>query len=587
MRAPRVGLGARMVLTLAATALTGAGAARAQTAPSSAPPGSIPPSAASTGLSAPELNPAARAARLQPRETDIFQPEPPGPCPLADSDVQMTLDSVSFRGSTALKAEDFRPAYREFIGKPQRVGVICQIRDRAAQELFDRGILARVEIPEQRIAGGALILDVIEAHVVNVRVRGDIGPAQAAVERYVEKLRGMRPFDMKKAQRYLLLASDIPGVRVRAAIKPSVSPERGAVDIDVTVSRAAFSALGNVQNMGSQTVGRWGGLLRGDARSFTPLGEDTTLVAFHTLDSNEQWVVQLQEAARIGSEGLIARASAVYGESRPGDVLKPLALKTTSTVGNVELAYPLIRRRRLNLNVAGGLDVVNQQTDQGLGQAGGGALTKDDVRVVYARVDGDMRAYAFDRNVLLDGSVTVRKGLAGLGATRQGADLATREFAVPDAWLVRGAADVSAPLVGPLSASLRVQAQYSDKPLTPYEQFSLGDLSVGRGYDPAVLLGDRGAAAAFDLRYAAVQLYPRILASPFLFYDQGFVHNNEAGLSGLTPSRTLRSFGAGVTLRLANRANLELTYARPIDAVTAGGARPAPRLLVNLTASFL
>jgi hemolysin activation/secretion protein len=63
---------------------------------------------------------------------------------------------VTFRGSTALKSEEFAAAYREFIGKPQKVGVICTIRDRAAVALFDHGILARVEIPEQRIAGGAL-----------------------------------------------------------------------------------------------------------------------------------------------------------------------------------------------------------------------------------------------------------------------------------------------------------------------------------------------------------------------------------------------------------------------------------------------
>lgn len=579
MGAPRAGLEACAVLAFATTALTAAGHAWAQATPA----GATPAVAAQAGVSAPELNPAARLPRLQPRDSDIFSPEPPGPCPLADSPVEVNLASVSFRGATALTPEDFGPAYREFIGKPQKVGVICEIRDRAARALFDRGVLARVEIPEQRITGGALVLDVIEAHVVNVRVRGDIGPAQAAVERYVEKLRGMKPFDMRKAQRYLLLASDIPGVRVRAAVKPSTTGERGAVDIDVTVARTTFTAVGNAQNLGSKTVGRWGGLLRGDARSLTPFGEDTSLVAFHTLDSNEQWVVQVLEAARIGGDGLILRGSAVYGESRPGDVLKPLDLKTTSVVGNLEAAYPLIRRRRTNLNLAGGIDLVNQETDLG----GGEKLSEDKARVLYARLDGDLRVYAFDRPVGMTGAITVRKGLSGLGASEAGSPLLTHGFAVPDAWLVRANGGAGAPLFGPISGEVHVQAQYSDNPLMPYEQISLGDLSVGRGYDPAVVLGDSGAGAAFDLRYAPIQVGPRILASPYAFFDVGSVRNNDAGRSGLTPSRTLRSFGAGVTLRLANRANLEITYAQPIDAIVAGGTRPSPRLLINLTASFL
>jgi hemolysin activation/secretion protein len=138
-----------------------------------------------------------------------------------------------------------------------------------------------------------------------------------------------------------------------------------------------------------------------------------------------------------------------------------------------------------------------------------------------------------------------------------------------------------------LAASVRVQAQYTTKPLMPYEQISLGNLSTGRGYDPAAALGDSGISGSFELRYGAIQLAPNVLASPYVFFDVGYVYNNDAALSGLTPSRTLRSFGAGVALRLANRANLEITYAQPLDSVVLGGLRPAPRLLVSLTASFL
>jgi hemolysin activation/secretion protein len=557
------------------TALVASSAAWAQVPAGASPIG---------GLSAQELNPAARAAPLPPpRDADVFAPEPPGPCPLADSPVEVTLASVTFRGATALSPAQLAQTYQALIGKPQKVGVICEIRDRAARALFDHGVLARVEIPEQRITGGALILDVIEAHVVNVRVRGDIGPGQAAVERYVEKLRGMKPFDMRKAQRYLLLASDVPGVRVRAAIKPSASPERGAVDIDVTVTCTPLSVLGNAQNMGARTVGRFGGLIRADARSYTEYGEDTTLVAFHTLDSNEQWVVQVQEAVRLGGDGWIARASAVYGQSRPGDVLKPLDLKSTSVVAEAEAAYPLIRRRRVNLNLAGGFDLVDQKTDVG----GGGALSEDRLRIFYLRADGDYRFVFDERPVTTTGSLSLRRGVTGLGATRAGAPLATRALAEPDAWLLRGTGGLEAPINDQIRLSVHAQAQYAVKPLTPYEQISLGDLSVGRGYDPAVALGDSGAAAAVDLHFAPIEVNAKLMAAPFAFFDAGYVRNNNAGRSGLSASRSLRSIGAGVSLRVSNRANLDLTFAYPLDSVSVGGSRPAPRLLINLTASFL
>src|SRR5438105_1979193 len=84
-----------------------------------------------------------------------------------------------------------------------------------------RGLLARVEIPQQTIMGGRVSFTVIEAFVAAVQVRGNAGPAQEKVEDYIEQLRGLRPFDINRAQRYLLLASDIPGVVISATLRPS------------------------------------------------------------------------------------------------------------------------------------------------------------------------------------------------------------------------------------------------------------------------------------------------------------------------------------------------------------------------------
>ena len=44
---------------------------------------------------------------------------------------------------------------------------------------------------------------------------------------------------------------------------------------------------------------------------------------------------------------------------------------------------------------------------------------------------------------------------------------------------------------------------------------------------------------------------------------------------------------AGVSFRIANRANLDVIYAYPLDSMIVGGPRQTPRVLVNLTASIL
>jgi hemolysin activation/secretion protein len=502
---------------------------------------------------------------------------------LETSDVRVTLNSVSFRGSTVVSEGELQAAYAEYLGSPQKVAVICAIRDRAARIIFESGVLARVEIPEQRIAGGALVLEVIEAHVVNVRVRGDVGPVQDLVERYAEKLRGMKPFDMARAQRYLLLASDVPGVRVRAAVRPSTSPERGAVDIDLAVSRKPPEAFGKVDNTGSQSVGRWSGLARVQFEGFTSIGETTTVTALSTLERNEQWLVQVAETARFGSEGLVGRASLTYGESHPGAALKPIDLASSSLVGGLEAAYPLLRTRDRNLYIATGIDVIDTRTTS----QGGQPFSRDKLRVLYARADGDFRTEAVGRPVLLSGALGVRQGVSALGASNRGDARLTRADGDPSAWVVRaqGGADVA--ISDRLVGMFRGQAQYAKASLFPYEQIAVGGLTVGRGYDPAALLGDKGVTGGFELRYGPWQLHPQIAAAPYGFFEMGYIANNNVGRTGAQKDRTLKSVGAGVIFRLFNRANLEVTYARPLDSVRPGAARPTDRVLIQLTASLL
>jgi hemolysin activation/secretion protein len=562
MMISKVGILASALLASAAWAT--AGATLAQPAPP--PPSTIAPSRQ-------ELDPADRRAAAPPaRNSDLFAPPSSLPCPLATSILTFRLQGVDVVGATIAR-RDAERAYADLIGKDIPVSKICEIRDRLSSILFAHGRLARVEVPEQTISAGRLKLEVTEARIVAVRVHGDVGSGQDKVEGYLEKLRGLTPFDLDTAQRYLLLANDVPGMRISAALRPSAEG-RGAIDLEVTLERVPMDYVAAIQNTGSKELGPWSGLARVDLNSFTPLGERTTLIGYHTLTDNEQWIVQLVEEARYGADGLVGRMSLAYGQSRPGGVLAPLKLEGKSFVGAAELQYPLIKLRRHSLVLAGGLDVVDQTTSF----PGGGVLADDKIRVLWTHLAGEyIKDLGHGFTSTGNGELELRKGLSALGASKTGDPNLSRIQGLPDAWVARFEGDVHLTYRW-VDFELRSQAQYANKPLLSYEEQALGDLTIGRGYEPAVVSGDRAAAAEIKASVIPIRVW-RATFSPFVFYDQGYVENLDIG----SVSRTLRSYGAGVEGRFPYGIQASLAWADPLDKpFPTNPTKPSPKVLFQL-----
>jgi hemolysin activation/secretion protein len=144
------------------------------------------------------------------------------PCPLAEpafAGIEFTLNDVVFQDLKGLDAAALAPAWKPYAGKRIGLEAICEIRDSAATMLRDAGYIAAIEIPEQRIAGGTVRFDVLMAKIVSVRVRGDAGRSERMIARYLAKLTGQEVFNRRDAERYLLLAGDLPGFDVRLALK--------------------------------------------------------------------------------------------------------------------------------------------------------------------------------------------------------------------------------------------------------------------------------------------------------------------------------------------------------------------------------
>lgn len=539
-----------------------------------------------------ELNPAARTqAQPQRREDDLFAAPPPGACPIGAADLKFTLKSVEFTGSQGINPNELAPAYRARIGQTISLADVCEIRDHVAAQLFRLGILARVEIPVQTISNGHLQLEVTAAHIVSVEVKGDAGPAQAKVEDLIENLRGMAPFDIRKAQRYLFLVSDLPGIRVQAALKPAAGGP-GSVDLIVTVSRKPVDAVVNVENLNSEALGGFGGLVRVDLNGFTALGERTTLIGYTSFVAGDQYILQGVEEARLGDSGLIGRVSFSYGDSQPQGDLANLLLEGQSYVGSVGLTYPLIRSRRQDVNLSAGLDYINQVTTV---SDGARILSRDILSVFYVRADGRQawRRTSFIPAGQISGGIEFRQGADILGASQPGnASLLSRTDGQPVSGLVRADGLMDLQWLPWFSTRMSFAGQFTDRVLLAYEDFTVGNLSIGRGYDPSSLTGDRGISGSLETRVGpfnampgapAIKLPEGINVSGFGFFDTAHVQNLASG----TEDRTVRSLGGGLTFQLASRLRLETTYAHTLDTVAPNlSKRPGDRVFVNMTASF-
>jgi hemolysin activation/secretion protein len=131
--------------------------------------------------------------------------------------------------------------------------------------------------------------------------------------------------------------------------------------------------------------------------------------------------------------------------------------------------------------------------------------------------------------------------------------------------------------------ALGARAQYAWKPLLSFEEYSAGNYTVGRGYDPGSLLGDRGFGTQAEARFGS-----RVPASAnsaavegYAFWDYALVRNRDR-LVVVDGSQHLNSVGGGARVNF-NRFALDAAVAVPLTRVGLLDKKPDPRFLVSLT----
>jgi hemolysin activation/secretion protein len=528
------------------------------------------------------------------------------PCPLAGDqfkDITVTLSGVQFDGLKGLDASLLSRAYADKIGKTLPIGSVCEIRDEAATILRRAGYLAAVQVPPQRIENGIVRFDVLMAKVVDFQVRGNAGRSEKLIAGYLQAIKDQPVFNIVEAERYLLLARDIPGYDVRLTLRPAGTAP-GEVIGEVQVVYTPIEVEANVQNYGSRDVGRFGGLAQVRINGLFGAGDRTTIGGFSTADFKEQQVIQLGQEFRLGREGLTLVGDFTYAWTHP-DIGPGINLRSHTLVGSLEARYPVIRRQAKNLFLSGGFDLIDQTT-----RFNTIPLTEDKLRVIFARLDFD----SIDANSIastngysaseprwrLGGSLELRQGIGIFGASNgcgptlaacslPGVTPPSRVEGDPTAFVARAAAYAEFRPIPNIAFSLSPRAQYSPKALFSYEEFSTGNFTVGRGYDPGSLIGDSGVGLASEVRVGS--LVPRSIKSTafqaYGFFDAAWVWNKDTAFPPINDPQKLYSAGGGVRMAYGDRINLDLGAAFPLKRVGTQTERGDVRVLLNLSVKLL
>ncbi len=544
-----------------------------------------------------ELKPAPlpEADRKSSTQVDQSGAFTPGPCPLAQSDLRTTIHEVRFtgQGGTPLAPELARLLADVSTGpEEQSVAVICEIRDRALARLRQARFVASVQIPQQRIDEGVLRLTVVTGRIVEVHVRGDAGPYENLLKGRIDALKALNPLNEADAERILLLADDVPGLKVQLGLSPS-GGQPGDLIGELNVGYRAFSMIGNVQNYNSTQLGRETIYLRGEYFGLTGAGDRTFIGAAATANFSEQKILQIGHSTTLNAAGTQLAWTGTFADSRPD--LKTLNLRTRSLISTLELSHPLKRSVPFNVTSAVGFEFSEQRTRVFAADGkSSNALNLDRISTIYARIEGEARKLRFDGSQVsaVSGSLELRKGLGIFGATKAG--VVTPSGYSPSrfeghatATVVRGTLSgiIGFGPIFELAASAR--GQWADKPLLNYDEFSIGNLTLGRGYDPGANSGDRAVGGTVEAR-AHVPLGKKLKATLFGFYDGVQLWNLDSGST--EAKRYLASVGGGVSLTFNNSMRLDVTYAHPMDPPLLTGVNikpPADRVLLRLTAQLV
>jgi hemolysin activation/secretion protein len=576
-----------LISTIACALLINSASYALPPAPAAALPGSVLPEVAGNNVApAPASNTPNTLPPLPKAKPQAAQ----NALGAAATKIKFKLNKVILKGNKVYSDKQLGKLYQGKVGAVITVAELQEIVQNITNLYRNDGyILTRAILPPQHVAGGIVTIQIVEGYIDSVRVIGAPHGAKAIVQGYGEHIAAERPLQIKTMEHYLLLANSIPGVQVKAVLEPSKT-NIGASGLNLVTQTKTFSGYSSYDDYGTRYIGPQEISLGGEMESIFVAGDSTQLNMTRTMRGQELKFIQGLYNAPIGTNGMRSLTSMNESHTLPGFVLTPLIIAGDAFTFYTSLQYPLIRNRSQNLTLDGTFNYIDSRVTT-LQQ--GFLLYDDHLRTIRVGANYDISDPWNGANSLgahletgmgpFIGGTPVSRGVSGFTSRFGASDTFCKFEGLASRIQQFGSTRYSAFFI--------MKGQWSMEPLLASEQFSFGgaQAAMGRGYDAAEIIGDRGAEASIELRMNVIP--GRILlnaAQLYVFYDAGVIWNAK-DVVDQKRKQSATSAGFGSRFYFTKNISGNFIWAQPltrkIDALTIIGDGRQPRMFFSITAS--
>jgi hemolysin activation/secretion protein len=473
----------------------------------------------------------------------------------ADGKPLFRLHSVELVGVTALPADVLAATYADRIGRDVSQADLIAIAAGLGDAYRRAGYhLSRAIVPPQDLKGGRLRIQVIEGSIEDIVVRGDESGV-FGVQALLAPIADERPARLATLERRLLLANDRPGVRVTDTALDEIVPASGRFRVTVSVQPWRVYTATGIDNTGSSAVGPWQASASVALNALILPGDSLALSgSFAPGSSRELRFGRASYDVPLGVDSLRIGVAASRSEVWPGDRRRLLGAVSQAETYTVRTAFaPLLTRTHaLWLTASLGMSDIAERNRFGR---------------VYSDRFGLASLSADYKLQLSEGawtylSTTYRHGLGFIDPHSDNHDWLSRDRASGRFSRLNASLTHYQNLAENWSLKLAAAGQLASGRLLSSQQYYLGGLSFGRGFEGGWLAGDNALAGSAELRF------DRSLGLAFAkgYQLYGFVEG------GVTRSyrqpkdlvQGLASIGLGARLFVNDNLQVGIAIARPV-----------------------